>query len=264
MEILAAIRKKVGPKLIIGMRYGVDEMEPGGNRHRGGVAIGKIFRDSGLVDYLNINRSRIHTDPAMTDLIPVQGMRSAPHLDFRGPDQSRGRDADPSRCAHSGRGDRPPRGCDGKVDMVGMTRAHMADPHIVRKIVEGREGTYPALRGGHLLSGPDLSGGHGPCASTTPRPGGSRPSHIRSRRLRFAEGRPWSARALRDLRPRGWQPSGAISSWSSRWQTSPGGQIRPDRKDETAVRMIGIIDWRMAQCTRLGVGVPLQHLGGSI
>ena len=27
----------------------------------------------------------------------------------------------------------------GKVDMVGMTRAHMADPHIVQKIVEGRE-----------------------------------------------------------------------------------------------------------------------------
>jgi 2,4-dienoyl-CoA reductase-like NADH-dependent reductase (Old Yellow Enzyme family) len=27
----------------------------------------------------------------------------------------------------------------GKVDMVGMTRAHMTDPHIVRKIIEGRE-----------------------------------------------------------------------------------------------------------------------------
>ena len=27
----------------------------------------------------------------------------------------------------------------GLIDMVGMTRAHMADPHIVRKIIEGRE-----------------------------------------------------------------------------------------------------------------------------
>ena len=27
----------------------------------------------------------------------------------------------------------------GKVDMVGMTRAHMTDPHIVRKIIERRE-----------------------------------------------------------------------------------------------------------------------------
>ena len=26
------------------------------------------------------------------------------------------------------------------LDMVGMTRAHMADPHIVKKIIEGREG----------------------------------------------------------------------------------------------------------------------------
>ena len=27
----------------------------------------------------------------------------------------------------------------GAVDLIGMTRAHMADPHIVRKIVAGRE-----------------------------------------------------------------------------------------------------------------------------
>ncbi|TIP61908.1 MAG: N-methylproline demethylase, partial [Mesorhizobium sp.] len=27
----------------------------------------------------------------------------------------------------------------GKLDMVGMTRAHMADPHIIRKVMEGRE-----------------------------------------------------------------------------------------------------------------------------
>src|SRR3989338_7088093 len=27
----------------------------------------------------------------------------------------------------------------GQLDMVGMTRAHMADPHIVQKITEGRE-----------------------------------------------------------------------------------------------------------------------------
>jgi 2,4-dienoyl-CoA reductase-like NADH-dependent reductase (Old Yellow Enzyme family) len=27
----------------------------------------------------------------------------------------------------------------GKLDMIGMTRAHMADPHLVKKIMEGRE-----------------------------------------------------------------------------------------------------------------------------
>src|SRR4029453_13947533 len=27
----------------------------------------------------------------------------------------------------------------GKLDMVGMTRAHLAEPHIVRKVLEGRE-----------------------------------------------------------------------------------------------------------------------------
>ena len=28
---------------------------------------------------------------------------------------------------------------EGKLDMVGMTRAHIADPHIINKIIEGRE-----------------------------------------------------------------------------------------------------------------------------
>ena len=28
-----------------------------------GIALGKMFRDSGLVDFLNVIRGRIHTDP---------------------------------------------------------------------------------------------------------------------------------------------------------------------------------------------------------
>ena len=28
---------------------------------------------------------------------------------------------------------------EGKLDMVGMTRAHIAEPHIIKKIIEGKE-----------------------------------------------------------------------------------------------------------------------------
>ncbi len=84
-------------------------------------------------------RGRIHTDPAMTDVIPVQGMKNAPHLDFAGevrratgmPTFHAARIPDVATARHAVQA--------GLLDMVGMTRAHMADPHIVRKIIEGRE-----------------------------------------------------------------------------------------------------------------------------
>jgi pilus assembly protein CpaE len=66
-------------------------------------------------------------------VIPVQGMASAPHLDFAGavrratgmPTFHAARIPDVATARHAI--------ADGLLDMVGMTRAHMADPHIVRK-----------------------------------------------------------------------------------------------------------------------------------
>ena len=41
---------------------------------------------------------------------------------------------------------------EGVVDMVGMTRAHIADPHIVRKLREGREEDIrPCVGAGYCL-----------------------------------------------------------------------------------------------------------------
>ena len=66
-------------------------------------------------------------------------MASAPHLDFAGavrkatglPTFHAARIADVATARHAV--------ATGLLDMVGMTRAHMADPHIVRKIIERRE-----------------------------------------------------------------------------------------------------------------------------
>jgi len=139
MDVLGAIRKRVGNRFIIGFRYTADEMQKGGISAKDGLEISKILAASGQLDFLNVNRGRIHTDPAMTDLIPVQGMPSAPHLDFAGevrkvtgmPTFHASRIPDVATARHAIE--------NGLLDMVGMTRAHMADPHIVKKIIEGRE-----------------------------------------------------------------------------------------------------------------------------
>src|SRR5690606_3734664 len=69
----------------------------------------------------------------------VMGMASAPHLDFAGEVRAEtgiavfhaARIQDVATARHAV--------ASGKLDMVGMTRAHIADPHIVRKIMAGEE-----------------------------------------------------------------------------------------------------------------------------
>ena len=136
-------------------------MEDGGIAAGDGLEMARRFAASGLVDFLNVIRGRIHTDAAMTEVIPIQGMRSAPHLDFAGqvraevglPTFHAARIPDVATARHAV--------ATGLLDMVGMTRAHMADPHIVQKIIAGHEDDDPSLRRRHLLPGPDLSGRHG-------------------------------------------------------------------------------------------------------
>ena len=73
-----------GDDFIVGIRYSGDECLPGGLTKDDGMEVSHRLKDSGLVDFLNVVRGHIDTDAGLTDLIPVQGMKSAPHLDFAG------------------------------------------------------------------------------------------------------------------------------------------------------------------------------------
>jgi 2,4-dienoyl-CoA reductase-like NADH-dependent reductase (Old Yellow Enzyme family)/thioredoxin reductase len=252
MEILSAIRERIGNHIIIGMRYGVDEMEPGGIDIEEGVELGKLFRDSGLVDYLNINRSRIHTDPAMTDLIPVQGMRSAPHLDFAGriraevgmPTLHAARIPDVATARHAV--------ATGQVDMVGMTRAHIADPHIVRKIVEGREHDIRPCVGATYCLDRIYQGGmalciHNPSTGREEtQPHTIAKAEVKKKVVVVGAG-PAGLEAARVAAERGH----SVVVFEAAGQA--GGQIRLTAQSKRRAEMIGIIDWRMAQCTAKGV-----------
>src|SRR5580700_5865691 len=133
------MRRRIGDEFIIGVRYTGDELLEGGIGKEDGLAISRRLKDSGLIDFLNVIRGHIDTDAGLTDVIPIQGMPSAPHLDFAGeiraatnfPTLHAARIQDVATARHAI--------ASGKVDLIGMTRAHMTDPHIVRKIVEKRE-----------------------------------------------------------------------------------------------------------------------------
>ncbi len=247
MEVLAACRERVGPEFLMGVRYVADEDEAGGIPPDEGIEMARRFRDSGLVDFLNIIKGRIHTDAALTDVIPVQGMRASPHLDFAGrvraevgmPTFHAARIPDVATARHAV--------ATGQLDMVGMTRAHMADPHIVKKIVEGREEDIRPCVGATYCLDRIYQGGmalciHNPATGREETmPHVIAPAEV-ARKVVVVGAGPAGLEAARVAAERGHQ----VVVFEAADQ--PGGQVRLTAQSKRRAEMIGIIDWRMAQC----------------
>ncbi|MCC6002182.1 MAG: NADH:flavin oxidoreductase [Pararhodobacter sp.] len=247
MDVLRGIRARVGDGFIVGVRYTADEAAAGGIDAAEGLEISRRLADCGMVDFLNVIRGRIHTDPAMTDVIPVQGMKSAPHLDFAGavraatgmPTFHAARIPDVATARHAVAA--------GLLDMVGMTRAHMADPHIVQKIVEGREADIRPCVGATYCLDRIYQAGEALCIhnAATGReltlPHVVTPAETR-RKIVIVGAGPAGLEAARVAAERGHE----VVVFEA--QPDPGGQIRLTAQNPRRREMIGIIDWRMAQC----------------
>ena len=251
-DVLTAIRKRVGPEFIVGIRYTGDEVLAGGLQKEEGLQISQLLKDSGMIDFLNVIRGNIATDAGLTDIIPIQGMRNAPHLDFAGeiktltgfPTFHAAKIPDVATARHAI--------ASGLVDMVGMTRAHMTDPHIVRKIIEGREDDIRPCVGANYCLDRIYNAGAAYCIhnaatgreTTMPH---EIPKAVQKRKVVIIGAGPGGLEAARVAGERGHEV--VVYELADK----PGGQIRLTAQSERRKEMMSIIDWRMAQCERLGV-----------
>ncbi|WP_299839345.1 NADH:flavin oxidoreductase [uncultured Jannaschia sp.] len=252
LETLRAVRDRVGPNFIVGIRYAGDEAMPGGVTKAEGLEISRRLTESGLVDFLNVIRGHIDTDAALTDVIPVQGMRSAPHLDFAGeiraatglPTFHAARIQDVATARHAV--------ATGKLDMVGMTRAHIAEPHIVAKILRGEEDRIRPCVGANYCLDRIYQGGAALCIHN-PSTGREleQPQEIApaeaARRVVIVGAGPGGLEAARVAALRGHE---VIVHEAA---NDPGGQVRLTAQTPRRSEMMSLVDWRVAECERLGV-----------
>ncbi|WP_107850387.1 dimethylglycine demethylation protein DgcA [Oceanimonas marisflavi] len=138
LEVLKAIRAEVGPDFAVGMRICGDEFHPDGLSHEDMKQIAKYYNDTGMVDFFGVIGSGCDTHNTLANVIPNMSYPPEPFLHLAAgikevvsvPVIHAQNIKDPNQAQRILEG--------GYVDFVGMTRAHIADPHLITKIKLGQ------------------------------------------------------------------------------------------------------------------------------
>ena len=134
MEVLKAVREAVGPDFVVGMRITGDEFHPDGLSHEDMRQIAAYYDATGLVDYFGVVGSGCDTHNTLANVIPNMSYPPEPFLHLAAgikevvkvPVIHAQNIKDPNQAQRILAA--------GYVDFVGMTRAHIADPHLIAKI----------------------------------------------------------------------------------------------------------------------------------
>ena len=258
LEVVTAIREAVGDGFIVGIRMTFDECTDDGLGRDEAMQIARRTIDAGALDFVNVIRGRIDTDEALSHVIPIMGTPSAPHLAFVKSVRdelgvpvfhaARINDVATARHAVSG-------GC---VDMVGMTRAHMADPYIAAKIERGEEDRIrPCVGMGYCIDR-IYEGGEALCIHNPATGREEKLPHVISRsegerrRVVVVGAGPAGLEAARVSAERGHRVT-LFEAFDE-----PGGQVLLAAKIKRRREILGISDWLYAEVRRLGVDVRLN------
>lgn len=250
-QVIGSIRDRVGSQMVLGVRMVCDEDWQKGLVKEDGVAIARALKADGTIDFISVIRGRAATEEALSKMIPTMGSPSAPHLEFAGELR---RDAQ-MPTFHAARIQDVPTARfaieSGKLDMVGMTRAHIADPYITRKIIAGQEARIrPCVGMGYCID--SIYGGQALCVhnaatgreQTLPH---EIPAAATRKKVVVVGAGAGGLEAARVAAERGHQVVVFEAA------AKAGGQILLTAALKRRREILGIIDWRLSECELLGV-----------
>ena len=256
-EVVSAVRDAVGPDGIMGLRIPGDELIEGGLELEEMKTVARAVESDAKVDYLNViagtNMDRLlraehwPPTPARHGLFVhlAAGIHSAVEL----PVFTVGRITDPVQAERIL--------ANGEADMVGMTRAHVADPDLIAKLREGRlddirpcVGANVCIRNG--LEGRSIGCIHNPQTGRELTWGDPVPAK-RSLDVAVVGGGPAGLEAARVAALRGHRVTLHERS------EYLGGQLRTWTRLASKRELRRIVEWQRRQLERLQVRLRLGH-----
>ncbi|KIC15592.1 oxidoreductase [Leisingera sp. ANG-DT] len=257
LQVLEAVREAVGPDLILGMRVTGDELTEGGLGAADCIEAAQKIAATGAVDFLNVLAGAPYDDLGLAGWVAPMGMPAAPDLNVAGairaavdlPVFHAGGVADIATARHAIR--------EGQADMIGMTRAHMADPYLVQKLRQGEEERIrPCVALGYCVDRvnqgkPAVCGHNAATGREMVMPHVFAPAEVR-RKVVVIGGGPAGLEAARVAAERGHDV--VLFEAANRL----GGQIALAAKGMTRRQIWGVADWLISEVERLGVDVRLN------
>ena len=246
------MRSQVGRDFCVGLRMCGDEFHEDGISHEMAKEIAQAMAESGLVDFLSVVGSGADTHNTLANCMPPMALPPEPFVHLAAGIKSvvkipvmhaqSIRDASQAERILAA----------GMVDMVGMTRAQIADPHLVIKIRDGREDQIKQCVGANYCIDRQYMGLDVLCIQNAATSREQTMPHVfekaaKRRKVVVVGAGPAGLEAARVARERGHD----VVLFEKHGQV--GGQVNLAAKAPQREQMAGIIRWFDLETLRLGV-----------